>query len=56
MSVEGHVEALKAKHEHLEAKIHEAENNNAIDDLEIAEMKKEKLRIKDELHKLGVED
>lgn len=55
MSVEGHVEALKAKHEHLEAKIHEAENNLGIDDLEISELKKEKLKIKDELHRLGVE-
>ncbi len=52
MSLEGHVEALKAKHEHLEAQIHEAENNLAIDDLKILEMKKEKLRIKDELVKL----
>ncbi len=56
MSVEGHVAALKAKHEHLEAKIHEAENNPGIDDLKIHEMKKEKLRIKDELHQLGADD
>ncbi len=56
MSVEGHVETLKAKHEHLEAKIQEAENNLAIDDLEVAEMKKEKLRIKDQLHELGATD
>ncbi len=56
MSVEGHIAALKQKHETLEAKIHEAENNHGIDDLEVAEMKKEKLRIKDELAKLSVAD
>ncbi len=56
MSVEGHVEALRVKHEALEAKIHEAENNLGVDDLKIAELKKEKLRIKDELHQLGVND
>ncbi len=56
MSVEGHVESLKAKHEHLEAKIHEAENNLGVDDLEIAALKKEKLKIKDELQKLVVDD
>lgn len=56
MSIEGHVQALRAKHEDLEARIHEAENNLGVDDLEISELKKEKLRVKDELHKLGVED
>lgn len=56
MSVEGHIAALKSKHEVLESKIHEAENNLGIDDLEIAELKREKLRIKDELHQLGADD
>lgn len=53
MSVEGHIEALQAKHEDLEKQLRDAERHPATDDLTLARLKKEKLKIKDELLKLG---
>lgn len=43
------IEALKTKHHALEAAIDEANNRPHPDDLEVASLKKQKLRIKDEM-------
>lgn len=53
MSAQGHVEALQRKHQELDDKIQRAESSPGANDLEIAEMKKAKLKIKDELSRLG---
>ena len=45
------MDALKAKHQALDSVIDEKLHNHA-DELEIAELKKQKLRIKDELVEL----
>lgn len=49
MSAEQHVAALKAKHEALEQKIHTEETRPHPDELLIYSLKREKLRIKDEI-------
>ena len=48
MTIESHIESLNKKHSKLDAKLHEA----YIHHLPTADLKKEKLRIKDELLKL----
>lgn len=49
MSVAERIEALKARHETLEAMIQQELTRPHPDDFEIASLKKEKLRIKDEI-------
>lgn len=49
MSTQDHIEALKAKHEALEAKINFENNRPHPDDIIITNLKKEKLRIKEEI-------
>ena len=49
MSLEERIEALKSKHQALENAIEEENNRPHPDDIEIASLKKQKLRIKDEL-------
>lgn len=53
MSFEERVETLKAKHRALEQAIQEHSSRPQPDDLEIAALKKQKLRIKDELADLA---
>ena len=49
MSDREHIEALRSKHAELEALIDEEEKRPAPDDIKLHELKREKLRIKDEL-------
>jgi hypothetical protein len=49
MSHEEHVAALKAKHQALEEKIQEEEARPHPDDVTLHQLKREKLRIKDEI-------
>jgi len=49
MSVQDHVSALRARHAELEARLDEEQGHAHPDDAVIAELKKQKLRIKDEL-------
>ena len=52
MSVMDHVETLKAKHADLDHTILEEENRPCPDETRIKELKRQKLRIKDELRPL----
>ena len=52
MSVQDHVDALKAKHAHLESQITEENMRPLPDDLLIIRLKKEKLRIKEEIERI----
>ncbi len=54
MSVSSHLEELKRKHEALSHKVEAEQRSPGSSDLEIAEMKKEKLRIKEEIERLSV--
>ncbi|MEY4780294.1 MAG: hypothetical protein RLZZ607_1607 [Pseudomonadota bacterium] len=52
MSISSHVTALQRKHEHLSAVVEAAQRQPAADDLEIAALKKQKLRLKEEIARL----
>ncbi len=49
MSLDERIDALKAKHQALEAEIQEESNRPCPDDIHIASLKKQKLKIKDEI-------
>jgi hypothetical protein len=49
MSVQAHLGELHAKHKALEAELAEAINHPASSDAEIAELKRKKLKLKDEI-------
>ncbi|MFN3261373.1 MAG: YdcH family protein [Pikeienuella sp.] len=53
MSLSSHLVELRKKHATLEQKIEEALKSPASSDLRIAEMKRQKLRLKDEIVRLG---
>ena len=52
MTLAGHLAELSEKHRSLELKIQEELARPSADDLQISRLKKEKLRIKDEMIKL----
>jgi len=52
MSVQAHLGELAAKHKALEAELEDCMSHPASTDAEIAELKRKKLRIKDEMSKL----
>jgi hypothetical protein len=52
MSVQAHLGELAAKHKALEAELEDVLSHPASTDAEIAELKRKKLRIKDEMTKL----
>ncbi len=56
MTVVEHVEALRAKHSALKQAVEEENQRPHPDEFRIAELKREKLRIKDEIAKLRGED
>lgn len=52
MSLETHLSQLARKHEALERELHDAIQSPSIDDLRIAELKRKKLHLKDEMNRL----
>ncbi len=52
MTMQAHLESLAKKHGALEEKLNDALASPSIDDREIAEIKRNKLRIKDEMERL----
>jgi hypothetical protein len=54
MSLEAHLAELQRQHRALEAEIAEARAHPSIDDLEIKELKRRKLLVKDEIARLQV--
>jgi hypothetical protein len=52
MTLTSHLQELRRKHEALSLKVEEAQRSPGVDDLEIAEMKKQKLRLKEEITRL----
>ena len=54
MSLSSHVEELKKKHQTLSTEVEEAQRAPGSNDLEIAELKKQKLRLKEEIERLTV--
>jgi hypothetical protein len=52
MALQGHIQELSDKHRRLEQRIHDEMNHPDWDEAQVAALKKEKLRIKDELERL----
>ncbi len=52
MTVESHVLELRRKHQTLSDKIDAAHRSPGMDDITIAQMKKEKMRLKEEIARL----
>lgn len=52
MAVQAHLVELERKHRLLESELHEALVHLSTDDLEIAELKRRKLMVKDEIERL----
>ncbi len=53
MSLGSHIAELRRKHEHLSDRVEVAQRSPGIDDLQIADMKKKKLRLKEEIERLS---
>ncbi|MFS4582036.1 YdcH family protein [Phaeobacter sp. C3_T13_0] len=56
MSLSSHLTELKKKHEHLSMEIEHAQRSPATDGLRIASMKKQKLKLKEEIGRLSTEE
>ena len=54
MTLAGHLAELSEKHRMLEMRIQEELARPSADDLQISRLKKEKLKIKDEMAKLSI--
>lgn len=54
MSLTSHLQELRRKHEALNQQVEKALRSPGVDDLAIAEMKKQKLRLKEEITRLSV--
>ena len=52
MAIESHLAELEKRHQALEQEIAEALTPPSIDDLQIAELKRKKLHVKDEIARL----
>jgi len=52
MAIQAHLVELERKHKSLEAELHEALVHISTDDLKIAELKRRKLMVKDQIERL----
>jgi hypothetical protein len=52
MSIQSHLAELERRHQALEDELTDALNHPSIDDLKIAELKRRKLQVKDEIARL----
>jgi hypothetical protein len=55
MSIQAHLAELERRHRALEAELNEARAHPSIDDLEIVELKRRKLLVKDEIARLQLD-
>jgi hypothetical protein len=53
MTMASHLQELRRKHETLSEQVERAQRSPATDDLQIAALKKQKLRIKEEIARLS---
>ncbi len=56
MSLDTHLSQLARKHDALERELHDAMQSPSSNDLHIAELKRKKLHLKDEMNRLRDED
>jgi hypothetical protein len=55
MSIQAHLAELERRHQALEQELNDALAHPSIDDLQIAELKRRKLLVKDEIARLKVD-
>ncbi len=55
MAIELHLAELEKRHQSLEQQISDAQTHPSADDLQIAELKRRKLHVKDEIERLRQE-
>ena len=53
MSLSSHLTELKRKHQHLSHEVEEAQRAPGVDGLHVAELKKQKLKLKEEIERLS---
>ncbi len=53
MTMSSHLQELRKKHESLSEMVEAAQRSLSTDDLQITELKKQKLRLKEEIHRLS---
>lgn len=56
MSLSSHIQELHRKHQTLEEQVEAAQRSPSADDLQIIQLKKEKLRLKEEITRLSHSD
>jgi hypothetical protein len=52
MSLSSHLQELRKKHQHLSQQVEAAQRNPATDGLQVTALKKEKLKLKEEIERL----
>lgn len=55
MTVENHISELRRKHAAISDKIEHEQRSPGVSDLAVADLKREKLRLKDEIERLSAE-
>ncbi len=53
MAFDAHLETLRRKHKAMSEAVEHAQRSPGVDDLQVATMKKEKLRLKEEITRLS---
>lgn len=53
MSLNAHLSELKRKHQHLSSEVETAQRSPAVDALELSALKKQKLKLKEEIERLS---
>ncbi len=53
MSLSSHLEELRRKHENLKAEVEEAQRSPGYDQYAISDLKKQKLKVKEEIFRLS---
>ncbi|MBI6628732.1 YdcH family protein [Pontibaca salina] len=53
MSLSSHLTELKRKHQTLSSEVEQAQRSPGVDGLHVAEMKKQKLKLKEEIKRLS---
>ena len=56
MTIQAHLAELERKHRALDEELAEAMNHPSTDDLKIAELKRRKLLVKDEIQRLRIDE
>jgi hypothetical protein len=53
MSLSAHLSELKRKHQHLSSEVEQAQRAPGVDGLQLVSLKKQKLRLKEEIERLS---